>query len=33
MTADLEITLHPKQTAAYQSSATEILFGGSAGGG
>jgi hypothetical protein len=29
----LEIALHPKQTLAYESTATEILYGGAAGGG
>ena len=33
MSQTLEITLHPKQVAAYQSKATEILYGGAAGGG
>lgn len=29
----LDVTLHPKQVAAYESDATEILYGGAAGGG
>jgi hypothetical protein len=33
VTAALDIALHPKQTAAYESEATEILYGGAAGGG
>lgn len=33
MTAALDIELHPKQTAAYESEGTEILYGGAAGGG
>lgn len=33
MSDALDIELHPKQTAAYESTATEILYGGAAGGG
>ncbi len=33
MTGALDINLHPKQFDAYTSSATEILYGGAAGGG
>lgn len=33
MSFELDIALHPKQSLAYQSKATEILYGGAAGGG
>lgn len=33
MTNSVDISLHPKQVLAYQSDATEILYGGAAGGG
>lgn len=33
MSDALDISLHPKQVMAYESAATEILYGGAAGGG